>query len=384
MPVTTERSSAAGERVRHYGITSGKVLLIEDYEIDAERMTRWMRQIENVELEVIWATTLGEAVQLLAEYDPIVIVVDLTLPDASGLDCIHTILDHSPDCPIIVQTGVDDDKTPIAALELGAQDYLVKGKLDREMLERSLRHSLARHHTLQELTKRTNELHETDAELDDFAHVVAHDLRAPVRTARLFADRLVHSLGDSNSIASEFGERLDECLGRVDSMILSMLDYSALRQQFPETAVLPLDTLIKEVFDLVSADVLEVAASTTVDLDGELRVIAERDLFARVCVNILTNSVKYRSPDRPLHISVAARRVGPMVRLSFTDNGKGVPAEACERVFRILERLEPGATSGLGFGLAICRRIIGGFDGEIWMEPAEHVGTTVHVELPAG
>ncbi len=367
----------------HPFITSGTVLLVEDDDTDAERMIRWMRRIGNADLEVVWATTLAEAIQLLDEHHPIVIVVDLTLPDAHGMEVIHTILERGPGCPIIVQTGIDDAETPIAALELGAQDYLVKGKLDREMVERSLRHSLARHQTMMELTQRTNELHETDAELDDFAHVVAHDLRAPVRTARLFADRLVHSLGGSNSLAIEFGERLDECLGRVDSMILSMLDYSALRQQFPETEPLLVSEVIKGVFDLVSADVLDVGASTTVDLEGAPVVLAEPDLLARVLVNVLTNSVKYRDPSRPLHIGVSAKQIGPVVRLSITDNGIGIPADAAERVFRILERLEPGGTSGLGFGLAICRRIVNGFGGSIWIEPAELVGTTVHIEIPA-
>ncbi len=384
LPNNSTRSNSTRSRGAALETITGKVLLVEDDDTDAERMIRWMRRIDHFDLEVIWATTLAEAVELLRLHDPIVIVVDLTLPDAHGMDCIHTILEHAPLVPIIVQTGVDDDETPIEALELGAQDYLVKGSLDRQVLARSLRYSLTRHQTMVELTQRTNELRETDAELDDFAHVVAHDLRAPVRTARLFADRLVHSLGDTNSLANEFGDRLDECLGRVDSMILSMLDYSALRTQFPEMCPLPLDDLVKDVSDLVSADLLAVGAIITIESDPTHRVMADPDLFARVLVNVLTNSVKYRSPDRPLELRVSAERVGANIRLSVQDNGVGIPDNARERVFRILERLDPAASSGLGFGLAICRRIINGFGGSIWIEPTEPVGTTVVIELPAG
>ncbi len=384
LPNISTRTSSTRSRGASLETITGKVLLVEDDDADAERMIRWMRRIDHFDLEVIWATTLAEAVELLGVHDPIVIVVDLTLPDAHGMDCIHTILEHAPFVPIIVQTGVDDDETPIEALELGAQDYLVKGSLDRQVLARSLRYSLTRHQTMVELTQRTNELRETDAELDDFAHVVAHDLRAPVRTARLFADRLVHSLGDTNSLANEFGDRLDECLGRVDSMILSMLDYSALRTQFPEMCPLPLDDLVRDVSDLVSADLLAVGATITIESDPDHRVMADPDLFARVLVNVLTNSVKYRSPDRPLELRVSAEQVGANIRLSVQDNGVGIPDNARERVFRILERLDPAASSGLGFGLAICRRIINGFGGSIWIEPTDPVGTTVVIELPAG
>ena len=76
--------------------------------------------------------------------DETVVILDLSLPDSFGFDTFAKVYAHSPAVPIIVLTGNDDDQLALAAVKHGAQDYLVKNRLDRELLVRSMRYSIER------------------------------------------------------------------------------------------------------------------------------------------------------------------------------------------------------------------------------------------------
>ncbi len=357
---------------------SRKLLLIEDDPIDEQRINRWLRAMSQPRWDVISVSTLADGLDVLALEAIDIALIDLTLPDASGLEAVGAVLAAASDTAVVVQTGLDDEKTPLEALELGAQDYLDKDTMTREALQRAVRHAITRH----ALGKTAATLAATDAELDDFAHVVAHDLRAPVRTARLLADRVVTLAESENPMVSDLGERLDDALYRVDSMILSMLDYSALRGATPDMAVIGLDEAVREATATIEADLIGADARVSVDVPSDLTVAANGDLLQRVLINLMMNAIKYSRPDEASSISVTAQHHDSTIRMQVADNGVGVPPADRERVFRLLERLDHSST-GLGFGLAICRRAMDQFSGRIWIEPSEPPGTTVTLEFPA-
>src|SRR5580698_10893671 len=92
---------------------------------------------------IVWVRTLAAAEEIV--HQPIdCVLLDLGLPDAQGLDALRTLLNWQPDLAIIVLTGLDDPHSGARALELGAQDYLPKGTVDKEILTRSLRYAMAR------------------------------------------------------------------------------------------------------------------------------------------------------------------------------------------------------------------------------------------------
>ena len=93
---------------------------------------------------VVWARTLADAIAAVRQHKPDVVLLDLSLPDSSGLGTVQAMRAALPDAPIIVLTGLDDNALAVAALEAGAQDYLVKGRFDHDALERAVRHALVR------------------------------------------------------------------------------------------------------------------------------------------------------------------------------------------------------------------------------------------------
>ncbi len=355
------------------------VLLVEDNDLDCEAIERLLAASKTLDLRLVRAGSIKEAITLIASERPAVVVSDLSLPDATGLDAVEALLACGTGFPLIVMTGLEDLDTSLGALHLGAQDYLVKGAVSLDTFERSVRHAIARFGTAQELDRVTGELHQTDEDLDDFVHVVAHDLRAPVRTSRLFADRLLERIPPGDATARELGERLDRALGNVDMMILSMLDYAALRGERPELEAVALRPVIERCLNDVHADLTSVNGSVTVDIHDDHVVLAEQGQLVRVFSNLLANAVKYRATGRPLFITITSRVEESSVSVEIVDNGIGIPAADTDRVFRILERLDPSRSDGLGFGLPICRRILEAWGGQIQAVP--HDGEGARFEL---
>lgn len=95
-------------------------------------------------LNLVWAKTLAGGVALVEDCQPDVVLLDVSLPDSSGLSSVKTMNAAAPNVPLIVLTGLDDDDFAVEALAAGAQDYLVKGQFDHKALARAMRYALVR------------------------------------------------------------------------------------------------------------------------------------------------------------------------------------------------------------------------------------------------
>jgi len=120
-----------------------RFLLVEDDAGDATLFTEMIREQQR-KIDVTVVSRLSEARGLLRELRPDVVFLDINLPDSAGLPTITAILDAALEIPIVVLTGLDDEETGMAAVKMGAQDYLVKGEADGKMLLRAARYAVER------------------------------------------------------------------------------------------------------------------------------------------------------------------------------------------------------------------------------------------------
>ena len=111
-------------------------------------------------------------------------------------------------------------------------------------------------------------------------------------------------------------------------------------------------------------------------------VTAERSQIGRLFQNLISNAIKYRSPNRPSKVHISARPDGKYWIISLEDNGIGFPQEYAESIFSPFKRLHGEKYSGSGVGLAICRRIVESYGGRIWAESTVDKGSTFHFSLP--
>ncbi len=133
-----------------------KVLLIEDHPGDARLLREMISEPPEPPFQIHWARRLAAGLERLAEGDTALVLLDLSLPDSQGLETFAKVYAHSPTVPIVVLTGNDDHDLALKAVKTGAQDYLVKGRLDRELLLRAMRYAIERKRYQLQLERQAN------------------------------------------------------------------------------------------------------------------------------------------------------------------------------------------------------------------------------------
>lgn len=121
-----------------------KILLIEDNPGDARLIQEYLSDLKNVEYSFFSADRLQKGVDILENEFIDVVLLDLKLPDSEGLTGVQQIFEVAPNMPVIVLTGLNDENTAINAVKMGAQDYLVKDKVESEILIRSIKYAIER------------------------------------------------------------------------------------------------------------------------------------------------------------------------------------------------------------------------------------------------
>lgn len=135
-----------------------KLLMIEDDAADFELFHEVLDGALNLSFDLRHASTLAEGLQNLDSRRFDLIIVDLNLPDNRGLDTLSTVQQHTPDVPVIVLTGLDDEEVGLDAVHLGAQDYLVKNTLESKSLARSIQYAVERFSLRRQLQVTADEL----------------------------------------------------------------------------------------------------------------------------------------------------------------------------------------------------------------------------------
>jgi signal transduction histidine kinase len=226
-------------------------------------------------------------------------------------------------------------------------------------------------------------LREFDRLKDEFIAIVSHELRTPLTSVYGAAMTLGNQTLDEErrdaliEIVSTESARLARLLDQI--LWVSRLDSGRARAVIAAVDVVPL------VSEVVDATRTHLPPEVSVELEHESEpppVAADPDKLRQVLVNLIENAVKYSGQGT---VEVRVGRDDGSMRFSIRDEGRGIPFEEHERVFEKFYRLDPDMTQGVGgtgLGLYICRELIEGMDGRIWLESTPGVGSTFNFELP--
>ncbi len=119
-----------------------KILIVEDNQGDARLITEMLKEVSDLDFDVSHAMRLDEGLKYLITKEFDVIFLDLCLPDSEGIETFNIMNYNSNDTPIIVLSGLEDEIYAISTVGRGAEEYLVKGKIDSQTLVRSVKQSL--------------------------------------------------------------------------------------------------------------------------------------------------------------------------------------------------------------------------------------------------
>jgi signal transduction histidine kinase len=226
------------------------------------------------------------------------------------------------------------------------------------------------------------ELLRSNQELEEFAYVASHDLKEPLRKIRIYLQLLEERYrGRFDDKADQLIKRVVESAGRMQALVQDVLTYARVGRQ-PNPAG-PADSSVFFERALANLQVAVQESGATITHGPLPLVHAEGTQLVQVFVNLLGNALKFRTEQAPV-IDVEATAKGGRWLFAFRDNGIGIDPQYAERVFVPFERLHSQSEyPGTGIGLAICKKIVQGHGGKIWVESQLGQGATFYFTLPA-
>ncbi len=359
-----------------------RVLLVEDNPDDALLVQEMMKSESSAQYEFSVENTLRGAQERLHKETFDLMLLDLNLPDSRGLATMKSLQGSVPDLAIVVITGTDDEGVALTALEIGAEDYLVKSQFDGPLLVRSARYAIER--------KRSEDLQKAGKAKDEFLANMSHELRTPLNSIIGFSKVLAkETFGPLNERQKKYAQNIFTSGQYLLSLISDVLDLARVEfgKMLIETSPFSVKSFLDEAPLLIRSldlnEKIQFVMELAEDL-GELK--GDQGKLKQVLYNLLSNAVKFTPVGGK--IVVRARRTDAGIEVAVSDTGIGIATENQGRVFEAFTRVENAytkGTEGTGLGLAISRKLVELHGGKIWIESEGiNKGTTVKFTVPSG
>ena len=333
--------------------------------------------------------TTGQDLAGRKDYD--LFLLDVMLPDGSGLDLIDPILQQDPNAICIVMTGFGSVQMAIEAVRRGAYDFLSKPFTADELLM-AVDQGLERRQ-LKAIEAQAELLAQTKAELERLDEVksqimlkVAHELRAPVAAVQSYINLILTGYVTPNELKptlSRVQERLQEML----DLIADLLELARLKQArdqvVTEASPQHMADILKEACDLLREQAHEKKQIFQVKILDHPVILADRDRLKHIWTNLISNAIKYTPESGRVVVSLEAddrRLVG-----TVADSGMGIAEEDIPHLFQDFFRTDQAKASGeigTGLGLSIVKQIVESYGGEIKVTSGLGQGTRFTFTLP--
>lgn len=275
--------------------------------------------------------------------------------------------------PLITPSGVaigtlcvfDDEVGELSAAHSHALDLLAHQVID-----------------VLELRRITRDLAESNAQLEQFAAQVSHDLRNPLTALSGFLELAADSpeMAEAPRAAQSLA-RAEAAAGRMTAMVTDLLDFARMGGARPQFSDVDVADSVDAVLEDLDGALVETGAQVSVDASEFVR--ADATLFRVLLQNLIANAVKFTvAAGRVPRVEVRLEALPDGWRLTVDDNGDAIEPELRERMFEPMQRGHDADVAGIGIGLATCRRIVEAHGGHIGLDEAPTGGTRVWVVLP--
>lgn len=232
------------------------------------------------------------------------------------------------------------------------------------------------------LASTVEKLEDTNAELERFGVVAAHDLQEPARNIVSFLQLLQRRCGDAfDQNARDYMTYASDAARRMKDMVGDLSDYTGIARLGEEMGPVDCGPLVARSVERLSDTIAATGAQVTV---GPMpQVLGSARLLEQMFGRLLDNALEFRG-DRPPDIHVDAEREGPWWHFRVADNGIGIDPQYHRQIFSVFTRLHGGELyPGTGMGLAVCRRVVVRHGGQIWVDSSLGAGSVFHVRLKA-
>jgi PAS domain S-box-containing protein len=238
----------------------------------------------------------------------------------------------------------------------------------------------ARRRAEEAVESQAQELARSNEELERFAYVASHDLRAPLRAIDNLANWLTEDEGESLSEQGRtYLQKLQGRVRRMEAMVEDLLEYSRAGRVRHEPVEVDTQALVQNIVEDLSPPL-----GFTVTADESLpRFTAERVPLETVLRNLIGNAIKHHEQPSEGMVTVRAVQRGRWIEFVVADNGQGIEGQYQERIFHLFQTLKPrDEVEGSGMGLAVVKKIVESRGGRVWVESAAGEGAAFYFTWP--
>jgi len=372
-----------------------RVLVVEDSEVDSLIIKRFLLRSHAPRFQLKICQYIRDAVEALRldEYDAL--LLDMGLPDGSGLGLIDVVREANSTIPIVIMTGNEDDELAISALRRGAQDYVLKQDLSTDQLRRALRYSIERHSLAQELELANRKLlvltekaESASRKKSEFLANMSHEIRTPLTAILGFSDLL---RSERQSLSEEV---IEDALWTVQQngehlliLISDILDFSKIEAGYLSLECMPFNPrkCVVDCVDLMKIRAQEKNLALIAEISPELPEYTSSDptRIRQILLNLICNAIKFTTFGE---VRVIAAYESGQLKLSVEDTGIGIANDRISELFQSFVKADsPPAKrfGGTGLGLAISRRLAQMLDGELTVESEPDSGSVFSLSIPA-
>jgi two-component system, cell cycle sensor histidine kinase and response regulator CckA len=375
-----------------------KVLLIEDNKGDARLIQEILSEATWRLFEIKVAERLSEGLEALLSDTFDVVLLDLSLPDSSGLDTLAGIQANSSQTPVVVLTGLNDDLLAIEAVRRGAQDFLVKGHINTELLSRAIRYSIERKyaekekHQLQLQLARAQKMEA----IGTLAGGVAHDLNNVLTGLINYPELLLIKMGADNPYRNHI-LKIKKSGEKAASIVQDLLTLA--RRGVSVAQVANIESIVREYLIGPECEKLkqfhpEVRIKTSFE-NKLVNIMGSPVHLFQTVMNLVSNAAE-SMPDggeilistKNIYIDGPSRghddlKEGSYAVLTVSDTGIGMTSEDIEKIFEPFYTKKVMGRSGTGLGLAVVWGTIKDHNGHIDVKSTVGQGTTFTLYFPA-
>jgi sigma-B regulation protein RsbU (phosphoserine phosphatase) len=356
-----------------------RVLLIEDNTLDAELISAILSRARNIRFEIERSERLSGVAARAAEVRFDIVLTDLGLPDSSGINTFSGVSAALPDTPIIVLTGLDDEETALRAVHQGAQDYLVKGDISKELLLKSIRYSIERQKIRTELNTRIAEISKLERERENMLSMFAHDIKNALVPTVAFLEKI--QSGKTDNMHDRLDRAIDNLMA-VEHLLTNFMDFARLNAKGyrPHPSACDLDAVIRK--QIVNAQINADKKNISIRHESaQTMPVLKADIvmIGRVIMNLLDNAVKYS--DAGSLVIIRASEKDDELIVEVRDSGRGIPREKLPFIFDAFYRVAHDQ-KGAGLGLAISKTIVEAHGGTMRVESTLDRGSLFIFSLP--
>ena len=351
-----------------------QAVLADDEVLARQKLRQLLREIPDIEV-VGEGATAAETIDLVRAAKPDLLYLDVRMPDMDGFEVCRRLKAEPAvaDIPVIFMTAMDDMGHKLEGFRVGAVDYVTK-PIQREELVARIRLHLQLHRLQRELVSK-------NAELEAYAHTIAHSLKTPLATANRFLEILhKYKSAELPPEQRQLVQQAFEAMAMTGEVVDALLLLSTVSQQSVELQPLDMHAVIENVQRQLGE--LQARTQASIQLPQSWpRAMGYAPWVAEVWLNLLSNAFKYGgSPPRVMLGGIAD---GSQVRFWVRDNGEPLSEEERARVFTPFTRLHRERAAGHGLGLATVQRIVARLGGTVEARLAPDGGNEFSFSLPA-